>query len=156
RAAGSHQRLAGHHAVLLGAVRHERDASRSYARGSDDARHGGRPAITPLRPRASARARPGDRGADRDHRRHGGGVGLAGGARRPRALGSRLGDALGMSAGTAPPCLLSYAFATAPSPLQASSASAESPGMVEIWVSAGTGTIYCSEIILAVKIGTDP
>lgn len=61
-----------------------------------------------------------------------------------------------MTAGTQPPCLLSYAFATAPSPLQASSASAESPGLVEVWVSTGPTTVFCSEILLAVKIGTDP
>lgn len=47
-----------------------------------------------------------------------------------------------MTAGTQPPCLLSYAFATAPSPLQASSASAESPGLVEVWVSTEIGRAH--------------
>lgn len=56
-----------------------------------------------------------------------------------------------------PPCILSYQFATAPSPLQVSGASQPSPGMINAWISAPPGqTIYCNKIIVAVPVGTGP
>ncbi len=56
-----------------------------------------------------------------------------------------------------PPCILSYQFATAPSPLQVSGASQPSPGMVNAWISAPPGqTIFCNKIIVAVPVGTGP
>lgn len=61
-----------------------------------------------------------------------------------------------MTDDSAPPCLLSYAFSTVPSPIQASTAAAASPGLIEIWLSAGGGPVYCDKIVLAVPIGTGP
>jgi hypothetical protein len=56
-----------------------------------------------------------------------------------------------------PPCILEYEFSTLPAPLQASPASQAAPGTVQVWVSAPAGrTIYCSQFILAVPVGTDP
>jgi hypothetical protein len=54
-------------------------------------------------------------------------------------------------------CLLSYQFATAPSPLQVSTEAADSPGMINVWISApGDQVIYCNKIIVAVPVGTAP
>ncbi|HVB41895.1 MAG TPA: hypothetical protein VNF47_04215 [Streptosporangiaceae bacterium] len=56
-----------------------------------------------------------------------------------------------------PPCILSYQFATVPSPLQVSGPSQASPGMVNAWISAPDGqTIFCDKIIVAVPVGTNP
>lgn len=53
-----------------------------------------------------------------------------------------------------PPCLLHYGFSTLPSPLQVSAAAADSPGLVNVWVSAPDGqTLYCNKVVLAVPIG---
>lgn len=56
-----------------------------------------------------------------------------------------------------PPCILSYGFATAPAPLQASGPSQPSPGMVNVWVSAtGSQPIYCNRFMIAVPVGNQP
>ncbi len=53
-----------------------------------------------------------------------------------------------------PPDLLEYGFATLPSPLQVSTESADSPGAINLWVSAPAGkTVYCSKLIIAVPTG---
>jgi hypothetical protein len=53
-----------------------------------------------------------------------------------------------------PPCLLSYAFSTLPSPLQKSAPAAGSPGIINVWVSAPAGhAVYCNKIVLAVPLG---
>jgi hypothetical protein len=53
-----------------------------------------------------------------------------------------------------PACLLTYTFSTAPSPIQASTAHAESNALLNVWVSSTGNTIYCNQLIIAVPIGS--
>jgi hypothetical protein len=53
-----------------------------------------------------------------------------------------------------PPCLLQYGFSTLPSPLQVSAPAADSPGLINVWVSTPDGPLlYCNKVVLAVPIG---
>lgn len=53
-----------------------------------------------------------------------------------------------------PPDLLEYRFSTLPSPLQVSTASASSPGMVNLWAAPPPGPpVFCSRIQIGVPLG---
>ncbi|HET6997359.1 MAG TPA: hypothetical protein VFI03_02130 [Solirubrobacterales bacterium] len=51
--------------------------------------------------------------------------------------------------------LLDYGFSTAPGPLQASTATANSPGRVNVSVSDPTDTVYCNQLLIAVPLGEE-
>lgn len=52
-----------------------------------------------------------------------------------------------------PPDLLPYGFSTLPAPLQVSTASAASPGAINIWAGSPQSPVYCSKIVIGVPIG---
>ena len=53
------------------------------------------------------------------------------------------------------PCLLSYRFATAPAPLAVALGGAPATGVITAEAIADAGPVYCSEIIVFVRIGPD-
>lgn len=53
------------------------------------------------------------------------------------------------------PLLLNYQIATMPQPLQISTISTPATGTLGIYVSEGTATAYCNQIVIAVQVGTD-
>ncbi|HEY5787947.1 MAG TPA: hypothetical protein VIT65_24565 [Microlunatus sp.] len=55
-----------------------------------------------------------------------------------------------------PPCLLTYRFATAPAPLAIALGRTPATGVITAEALAGDDSVYCSEILVFVRIGPDP